>query len=172
MPECYIIIARKIFYPIFFFGGGGVPPAPSSRTPMLSFSVGILSVHRWFHWSVQSTEYVNRITDWQRTNDLKILTPTHWIRLLSAVDRIGPTPLRQLSIRPRRASVHTSVRPSDRVVRNSNNRFAWLTKQRPYNIPAYVRLQYSNPWMQLLTGQRWVPTTRHNVKCYYHNGKR
>ena len=27
--EFYIIIARKIFFPIFFFGGGGhVPPAP------------------------------------------------------------------------------------------------------------------------------------------------
>ena len=24
IPEFYIIIARKIFFPIFFFGGGGV----------------------------------------------------------------------------------------------------------------------------------------------------
>jgi len=29
VPEFYIIIAREIFFPIFFFGGGGhVPPVP------------------------------------------------------------------------------------------------------------------------------------------------
>jgi len=32
MPEFYIIIARKIFFPIFF--GGDVPPYPPSPTPM------------------------------------------------------------------------------------------------------------------------------------------
>ena len=36
MPEFYIIIARKIFFPIFFLGGGArVLPAPPSPTPMI-----------------------------------------------------------------------------------------------------------------------------------------
>ena len=37
MPECYIIIARKIFFPIFFFGGGACPPC--TPTPV-SYAYG------------------------------------------------------------------------------------------------------------------------------------
>jgi len=35
MPEFYMIIARKIFFPDFFFWGGGArAPCPPSSTPM------------------------------------------------------------------------------------------------------------------------------------------
>jgi len=35
MTEFYIIIARKIFFRLFF-GGGHVPPLPLSPTPMIT----------------------------------------------------------------------------------------------------------------------------------------
>ena len=36
MPKFYMIIARKIFFPIFFFGGGGTCPIPAPRLIVLA----------------------------------------------------------------------------------------------------------------------------------------
>jgi len=36
--EFYIIIARKIFFPIFFWGGGGTCPLPARLPPPLSYA--------------------------------------------------------------------------------------------------------------------------------------
>ena len=97
----------------------------------------------------------------QRTKNSTIRPPMYSIPMLSAVDRIGLTMLRQLSIRPRRASVHRSVRPSDGVVLNSNNRSAW--RQRLY-ITLHAQRTLLRP--QLTIRRYWVQLrwTRSSIK--------